>query len=44
MDYELAHQHVCGVSLFLLREGRDGWRIFQIAATSRTDGCRAIVK
>jgi Domain of unknown function (DUF4440) len=34
----------CGVNMFLLRKGPDGWRIFQIAATSRTDGCRAIVK
>jgi ketosteroid isomerase-like protein len=35
---------VCGTNLFLLRKGPDGWKIFQIAATSRTDGCRAIVK
>jgi ketosteroid isomerase-like protein len=35
---------VCGVNVFLLRKGRDGWKIFQIAATSRTEGCRAIVK
>ena len=34
----------CGVNMFLLRQGPDGWKIFQIAATSRTDGCRAIVK
>ena len=34
----------CGVNLFLLRKGPDGWKIFQIAATSRTEGCRAIVK
>jgi hypothetical protein len=34
----------CGVNLFLLRNGPDGWKIFQIAATSRTEGCRAIVK
>lgn len=32
----------CGVSLFLLRKAPDGWKIFQIAATSRTEGCRAI--
>jgi ketosteroid isomerase-like protein len=35
---------VCGVNLFLLRKGPDGWRIFQIAATSRTEGCRTIGK
>ena len=35
---------VCGVNMFLLRKGPDGWKIFQIAATSRPDGCRAIVK
>lgn len=35
---------VCGVNMFLLRKGEDGWKIFQIAATSRTEGCRAIVK
>ena len=34
----------CGVNVFLLRKGPDGWKIFQIAATSRTEGCRAIVK
>lgn len=33
---------VCGVNVFLLRKGPDGWKIFQIAATSRTEGCRAI--
>jgi hypothetical protein len=32
----------CGTNLFLLRKGPDGWKIFQIAATSRTEGCRAI--
>lgn len=32
----------CGVNAFLLRKGPDGWRIFQIAATSRTDGCAAV--
>jgi len=31
---------VCGVNLFLLRKGPDGWKIFQIAATSRAEGCR----
>ena len=35
---------VCGVNMFLLRKGPDGWKIFQIAATSRTDSCRAIGK
>ena len=35
---------VCGINVFLLRKGPDGWKIFQIAATSRTKGCRAIVK
>src|SRR5690242_16772110 len=34
----------CGINMFLLRKGPDGWKIFQIAATSRTDGCRAIGK
>jgi uncharacterized protein DUF4440 len=34
----------CGVNMFLLRQGPDGWKIFQIAATSRTEGCRAIVR
>ncbi len=34
----------CGVNMFLLRKGADGWKIFQIAATSRTEGCRAIDK
>jgi hypothetical protein len=30
--------------MFLLGKGPDGWKIVQIAATNRTDGCRAIVK
>lgn len=34
----------CGFHLFLFRKGPDGWKIFQIAATSRTEGCRAIAK
>jgi hypothetical protein len=34
----------CGVNTVLLRKGPDGWKIFQIASTSRTEGCRAIVK
>ena len=35
---------MCGVNMFLLRKGPGGWKIFQIAATSRTGGCRAIAK
>ena len=35
---------VCGVNMFLLQKGPDGWKIFQIAATRRTEGCRAMVK
>jgi hypothetical protein len=34
----------CGTNLFLLRKGPDGWKVFQIAATSRTEGCRPIAK
>jgi ketosteroid isomerase-like protein len=34
----------CGTNLFLLRKGPDGWKVFQIMATSRTEGCRAIAK
>jgi hypothetical protein len=34
----------CGAHIFLLRKGPDGWKIFQIAATGRTEGCRAIAK
>ena len=34
----------CGFNMFLLRKGADGWKIFQIAATSRREGCRAIVE
>ena len=34
----------CGVNMFLLRKGPDGWKIFQIAATSRTEGCKTMVK
>ena len=34
----------CGVNLFLLRKGPDGWKVFQIANTRRTEGCRAIAK
>jgi hypothetical protein len=32
----------CGVDLFLLRKGPDGWKIFNIADTHRTEGCTAI--
>lgn len=34
----------CGVNLFQLRKGSDGWKVFQIAATSKTEGCRAIAR
>jgi hypothetical protein len=34
----------CGVDLFLLRKGPDGWKAFQIADTHRTEGCKAIAK
>jgi hypothetical protein len=34
----------CGVDLFLLRKGPDGWKIFDIADTHRTEGCTAIPK
>jgi hypothetical protein len=34
----------CGVNLFLLRLGPDGWKVFQIVNTRRTDGCRATAK
>jgi ketosteroid isomerase-like protein len=35
---------ICGVDTYLLRKGSDGWKIFQIAGTARTEGCRAIGK
>jgi ketosteroid isomerase-like protein len=35
---------ICGVNLFLLRKGPDGWKVFQIANTHRAEGCRAIAK
>jgi len=35
---------ICGVDVYLLRKGPDGWKIFQIAGTGRSEGCRAIVK
>jgi ketosteroid isomerase-like protein len=34
----------CGVNLFVLRKGPDGWKVFQIANTHRTEGCRTIAK
>lgn len=34
----------CGHDVYLLRKGPDGWRIFQIAGTNRTKGCRKIGK
>ena len=34
----------CGVDLFLLRKGPDGWKIFDIADTHRTEGCTPIPK
>jgi hypothetical protein len=32
----------CGVDAFLLRKGPDGWKIFHISDTSRTEGCTPI--
>ena len=32
----------CGVDAFLLRKGSDGWKIFHISDTSRSEGCTAI--
>jgi ketosteroid isomerase-like protein len=34
----------CGVDAFLLRKGPDGWRIFHVADTRRTEGCVPIAK
>lgn len=34
----------CGVDAFLLRKGPDGWKIFNIADTHRTEGCTPIAK
>jgi hypothetical protein len=34
----------CGVDLFLLRKGPDGWKIFQVADTHRTEGCTPITR
>jgi hypothetical protein len=32
----------CGYDLFLLRKGPDGWKIFNVADTHRTEGCQPI--
>lgn len=32
----------CGVDSFLLRKGPDGWKIFHVADTHRTEGCTPI--
>ena len=34
----------CGVDAFLLRKGPDGWKIFHVADTRRTEGCTPIPK
>lgn len=34
----------CGVDSFLLRQGPDGWKIFHVADTHRTEGCTPIEK
>ena len=34
----------CGIDLFLLRKGPDGWKVFYIADTHRTEGCTPITK
>jgi hypothetical protein len=34
----------CGVDAFLLRKGPDGWKIFHVADTHRTEGCTPIGK
>jgi hypothetical protein len=38
-DGKLNH---CGVDLFLLRHGADGWRIYYVSDTRRTEGCTPI--
>lgn len=40
---ETAINH-CGVDAFLLRKGPDGWKIFHVADTRRTEGCTPIPK
>ena len=32
----------CGTDAFLLRKGPDGWKIFHVADTSRSEGCTPI--
>ena len=32
----------CGVDAFLLRKGTDGWKIFHISDTSRSEGCTPV--
>jgi hypothetical protein len=34
----------CGVDAFLLRKGSDGWKIFHISDTSRSEGCTPVKK
>ena len=34
--------HHCGVDAFLLRKGPDGWKIFHVADTRRTEGCTPV--
>jgi len=34
----------CGVDAFLLRKGPDGWKIFHISDTSRSEGCTPVKK
>jgi hypothetical protein len=34
----------CGVDLFVLRKGGDGWKIFHVSDTRRTEGCTPIAK
>ena len=34
----------CGVDAFLLRKGPDGWKIFHVADTSRSEGCASVGK
>jgi hypothetical protein len=34
----------CGIDEFLLRKGPDGWKVFYVADTHRTQGCEPITK
>jgi len=34
----------CGIDEFLLRKGPDGWKVFYVADTHRTQGCAPIAK